>query len=40
MLVWSKISSSLAVSENLTFFKGDELIEGTEGAERDLPMQR
>ena len=28
-LVWSKNSSSLAVSETLRFFKGDELIEGT-----------
>jgi len=27
--VWSKNSSSLAVSETLKFFNGDEFIEGT-----------
>jgi hypothetical protein len=35
--VWSKKSSSLAVSKTLKFFKGDELIEGT--AERHLSNQ-
>jgi hypothetical protein len=35
-----KKTSSLPVSETLKFFNGDELIEGTEGAERDLPTQR
>jgi hypothetical protein len=38
--VWSKTSSSLPVFKTLKFFNGDEFIEGTEGAERDLPTQR
>jgi hypothetical protein len=31
MVIWSKNSSSLAVSEKLKFFNADELIEGTGG---------